>query len=77
MYGYYKYIYIIGHLDDEERGKMITHGKSMKSQKKTMAAAEGVPLMVLLLGNNGNIKKSMGIGQNLPSAPYLGGFRSI
>ena len=33
----YIYIYIIGHLDDEERGKMIIHGKSMKSQKKTMA----------------------------------------
>ena len=76
IYIWLLYIYIIGHLDDEERGKMIIHGKSMKSQKKPMA--EAVPLMVLLVGNNGNIKKkSMGIGQNLPSAPYLGDFRSI
>ena len=60
VYGYYIYmiiIYIIGHLDDEERGKMIIHGKSMKSQKKPMA--EAVPLMVLLVGNNGNIKKKV------------------
>ena len=35
IYIWLLYIYIIGHLDDEERGKMIIHGKSMKSQKKT------------------------------------------
>ena len=64
MYGDYIYmviinnIYIIGHLDDEERGKMIIHGKSMKSPNKPMA--EAVPLMVLLVGNNGNIKKKYG-----------------
>ena len=72
LYIYMIIIYIIGHLDDEERGKMIIHGKSMKSQKKPMS--EAVPLMVLLVGNNGNIKKKYGDRSKPTICTIFGGF---